>query len=328
MFFEDLNFLNLPAVRFKRPKYETLESFYAAIFKKFKTDEENGMIWRQIASRALMVDDKDFVKELEKEGGKITFIDQIIDQLIDNYMLVGGIQEEDAMLYKNTILKGGYIKEIEFKHNPEQIVFKSRIGTFKATKLSDVMLWFKDFPNIETRERHCKCHSSSIMVSNSIDDRHKIATGYVYEFGEGSKYLHSWIELKIDGRDFVIDTTRNLLIPKKFYYYIRNIKGTVYKISGDTLKKEYHIIEYLTNHNPWLSKLYLSNRHQALQVYKILKEEEERKQLEDPLYAAAKHFREAMVKAQNEEIKRQKKNKQVKKKETYSLEMQFESEMQ
>ena len=46
---------------------------------------------------------------------------------------------------------------------------------------------------------------------------------------------------------------------------------------------------------------------QALQVYKILKAEEERKRNQDPLYVAAKHFRESMIKAQKREQKKFKK---------------------
>ena len=40
MFFEDINFLNFPAVRFKRSSMKNLESFYSIIYKKFKTEEE------------------------------------------------------------------------------------------------------------------------------------------------------------------------------------------------------------------------------------------------------------------------------------------------
>lgn len=315
MFFEDLNFLNLPAVRFKRPNAKNLESFYADVFKEFSTMQDEGEKWKDEAYDALIADDKEKLAKLSKEGGKIIFIDDAIDVLIDQYMMAGGISEEEAESHKATILKGGYIKDIEFKHNPEQIVFKSKIGTFKASKLSDIFPVFKNIPQLETSERHGKCHMASIDLSINISNKNKVATGYFYTFGEGCKYLHSWIEFKMDGRDFVIDTTRNLLMPKKFYYYIRNITGPVYKISSETLQKEEDIFDYLISHNEWLSKLYLSNRHQALQVYRILKREEERKRNADPLYVAAKHFRESMVKAQNKKMQRNKKNQKQQEKE-------------
>ena len=306
MFFEDLNFINFPAVRFKRPNSKNLDSFYADIFQKFSTEQDAGERWKDDAFKALIDDDKEALAKLKKEGGKIIFTDEVIDILIDRYMLEGGIDEEEAEFHKNNILKGGYIQDIEFKHNPEQIVFATKFGKFKASKLSDVFPIFKQIPQLQTTERHGKCHMASIDLSKSIENKNKVATGFMYTFGEGCKYLHSWIEFKLDGRDFVIDATRNLLMPKKFYYYIRNIKGPVYKISSETIIKEEQIFDYLISHNEWLSKLYLSNRHQALQVYKILKAEEERKRNEDPLYAAAKHFRESMVKAQKKEEKSKK----------------------
>ena len=140
MYFKELEFLNLPAVRFKRPTAKTLNSFYADIFKKFSTDEDDGKKWQDEAYDALIADDKEKIKKLEKQGGKIIFTDEVIDILIDNYMMADGIMEEEAEFHKNNILKGGYIKDIIFKHNPEQIVFKTKLGTFKASKLSLVKL--------------------------------------------------------------------------------------------------------------------------------------------------------------------------------------------
>ena len=309
MFFEDLNFLNFPAIRFKRPKQGTLASFYAEIFKKFKEDEDAGQVWEQRAYDALIKDDKEEIARLEKEGGKIIFIDEVIDILIDKYMMNGGISDEEAESHKQTILKGGYIKDIEFKHNPEQIVFKSKIGTFKASKFSDVFPIFKQIEELGTSERHSKCHSASIDLSTVIEDENRVATGYVYTFGEGSKFLHSWIEVKFDGRMFVIDTTRNLFMPRKFYYYIRNIRGPVYKISSETLIKDEAMRDELSAENEWLNKLYLSNRHQAIQVYKMIQKEKERKKMQDPLYVAAKHFRESMVKVQRQEERKKQKAK-------------------
>ena len=253
MYFEDLNFLNLPAVRFKRPTAKTLKSFYDEVYKKFKTEQDEGEKWKDEAYDALIRDDKEALERLKKEGGKIIFVDDAIDVLIDQYMMADGISDEEANSHRDTILRGGYIKDIEFKHNPEQIVFTTKFGEFKASKLSDIFPIFQQIPQLQTPERHGKCHMASIDLSRSIENKNKIATGFIYTFGEGCKYLHSWIEFKFDGRDFVIDTTRNLLIPKKLYYYIRNIEGPVYKISSETIIKEEKIFDYLLGHNDWLS---------------------------------------------------------------------------
>lgn len=274
MIFEDLNFLNKPAIRFKRPKAETLDAFYADIYKKFKEDEDAGEIWKNEVFDALINKDRDKFNQLVKEGGKVIYYDEVIDILIDKYTLAGGITEEEQENYKRVILEGEFVKDIEFKHNPEQIIFTTESGKYKVSKLSDIFKPFKKYRDIENENRHGLCHSQAVGISISLRDKNKIATGYIYTFGEGFKVLHSWIEIKIDGQDYVIDVSRNMIAPKKFYYLIRNIEGSVYKISSETMKKEKEIFDYLKKENVWLSKIYLSNRRQALQVYKILKDKE------------------------------------------------------
>lgn len=206
------------------------------------------------------------------QGGKIYFIGDVIDILLDKFTLKEGLTDEEFEEYRRMLLKSKQIIDVEYRKNPLQIVFKTIVGEFKASKLSDIFPIFKKIPVIETRERHGCCHTDAIAVSTAIDDKNKVATGYYCTFGEGAKYLHSWVEIKLDSRIFVIDTTRNLLMPKKGYYFVRNIDGPVYKISSETLKKEEDIRDFLCEENEWLNKLYLSNRHQAKKVYKIIKQ--------------------------------------------------------
>ena len=299
------NFLNFPVIRFTRPTAETLDSFYALIYKKFKTDEDTGNDWKEQCMDALEANDAAKIKELEKQGGKIIFIDDIIDILIDNY--TRNDSNLDFEYFKNLVLKNPkYIKDIEFKDNPKQIVFTSTEGVFRASKLSDIFPVFKDFPNIENADRHGKCHQDSMVVSEALQDDNKVATGYIYTFGEGEKALHSWVEVTIDGKPFVVDTTRNLLMPRKFYYMIRNINGPVYKISKRTLEREKQIFDFLHMENEWLIKLYLSNRHQALQLYKVLQQTKEQEKMQDPLYAAAKNMSEGFNRMEREFQRQQK----------------------
>lgn len=281
MYFEDINFLNFPAIRFKRSSMKNLDDFCDAVYKKFKTDEEEGEKWKDECYDALVKDDKDRIKELEKKG-QITFVGDAIDILLDKFSMETPISDEEFEGYKETILKCKAIKDLEYKKNPIQIVFKTTIGDFKASKLTDIFSKFKLIPGIETRERHGCCHSASIDVSTTVSNKNKVATGYYYTFGEGAKYLHSWVEVKLGNVPFVIDTTRNLLMPKKGYYFVRNIEGPVYKISSGTLKREKHIRDCLLEENEWLNKLYLSNRHQAKQVYKlIMKQKSEKSDFQD-----------------------------------------------
>lgn len=309
MFF---NFINYPAVRFKKASIQNLETFHDVIYAKFKLEEDRGDEWQEKCMDALMADDNDALHKLEKEKGKVIFFDDLIDILIDNYTLDESTLDFEH--YREMILRSKYIVDIEFKDNPKQIVFQTKIGTFKVSKLSDVFPIFRKYSDIVTRERHSRCHNDSIAVSKFIEDDNKVATGYNYTFGEGRKFLHSWVEVQIDGRPFVIDTTRNLLMPRKGFYYIRNINGPVYKISKRTLEREECIYNKLYNDDEWFIKLYLSNRHQAKQVYKHMVKAEENKKMQDPDYVAAKTLSEGFKRFEKQFQKEQKKKQRAEQK--------------
>ena len=302
MYIYDTNFLNMPAIRFKKPSLETLDKFYDEVYHQFKTKEDLGEAWKEDCFDALIKEDDEKLKLLQRECGKICFTDDLIDVLIDNFTRVDS--DVDVEYYTELILRNKkYIKSLEIKNEPKQLVFETTFGKFKATKLSDAFPLFKKFPDIETSERHGRCHNDAIVVATTIQDDCKVATGYCYTFGEGDKFLHSWVEVKLDGRDFVVDTTRNLLMPKKGFYCIRNIKGPVYKISKQTLQKEEKIHRTLYNENEWLIKLYLANRKQALQIYQLIQQKQEKEKLEDPLYVAAKHMHDSFVAAEKKRKK-------------------------
>lgn len=281
-----INFINYPAVRFKRASMATLSSICSAVYDKFKVQEDLGGEWKDACMQALEDDNKEEFARLRKQGGRILVTDDMIDILIDHFTFAEPDKEtiED---FREMILKhAGYIKDIIVDYDAGCVTFKTKAGTFKAYKLTQVFEDMKLFPDIETEKRHKRCHIDSIELSKGLGDRTRVATGYAYTFGEGDKFLHSWVELYLKGKPFVIDTTRNLLMERKGYYYIRNIKGPVYKIADRTLEKEEHIFVELQKKYPWLIKLYLSNRHQAKVVYDMI----EKEKLADPLYVAAKNM--------------------------------------
>ena len=271
MFIADLNFFNFPTIKFKRPTEETLESFYEKLYEVFRLREMAGEDLKINLLQAIKKDEAELIKSAKKEVGKVYLYNEMIDALIDRFTLAESIDEEEFTRFKQMILEGGFIQDIELLRDSSQLLFKSNIGEFKASKLTDIFTCFKNpLVDFESDERHGRCHWLSIDFSKVIENENKVATGYVCTFAKKCKYLHSWIEVDIDSKPFVIDLTRNLLIPKKAYYYIMNISFPVYKISRETLIKDESIIESLTKENRWLSKLYLTNRHQAYQVYDIL----------------------------------------------------------
>lgn len=298
------NFLNYPAIRFKKPTAKTLGEFYDKIYDRFYTQEQYGMIMKDDYNRALSVGDAETMQAIEKCGGEVYYIDDIIDLLIDKFTL-SQCNVEKLEYYRALILKyAKYIKDIQIDYEKGVIKFKTVKGNFTALKLTSAYPEMKMFDILETEKRYSRCHTDSVDLSVLLKNRNKVATGYVSTFSEFSRFLHSWVELNIDGKPCVIDTTRNLLMDRKGYYFIRNITGPVYKISDKIIEKEKSIYDSLSNSNGWLFKLYLSNRPQALQVYKILQQEKQK----DPLYKAAKNMAESFERMQRQEKKSKKKN--------------------
>ena len=291
-----VNFINYPAVRFKKSSMASLSSICGAVYDKFKVQEDIGEKWKDSCMQALEENNDEEFKRLQKEGGKILVTDDMIDILIDHFTFAEPNKEtiED---FREMILKhAGYVKDIIVDYDAGCITFITKAGKFKAYKLTHVFEDMKLFPDIETDKRHKRCHVDSVELSKGLQDRTRVATGYVYTFGEGDKFLHSWVELYLKGKPFVVDTTRNLLMERRGYYYIRNIKGPVYKISDKTIEREEHIFISLQKKYPWLIKLYLSNRHQAKIVYDMI----EKQKLDDPLYAAAKTMAEGFAKKEKQ----------------------------
>ncbi len=112
MYFGDVNFLNFPAIRFKRSSMKNLDVFYNVIYQKFKTEEDEGEKWKDECYQALIDNDEERIRELEKKG-KITFIGDVIDILLDRFTLSEGLNDEQLEEYRQTILKS---RQIEIYH--------------------------------------------------------------------------------------------------------------------------------------------------------------------------------------------------------------------
>ena len=299
MMINNIQFVNFPVIRFKRPTAETLGEFSRLVEDKFDKQEELGQEWRSECWNAFLNGDGEKLKELQQQKGTFYASDRLLDFLIDEFTLKESNLSPDILeSIANDIVKySKFYKSISFDFDRCQIIIKTKSGTFKANKLTKVFPVLAEKTDyLETSQRHQNCHVDCISLLKNLEDKCKIATGYVTDSGKFAKYLHSWIELDIHGEPFVIDTTRNLLMRKRGYYMVHNIDGAVYKISKKTFLKDEQKLSVLTHYNDWFSKLYLANRHQAMQVYDILVQLEEKRKQEDPLYREAKHFHDSMVK--------------------------------
>ena len=82
--------------------------------------------------------------------------------------------------------------------------------------------------NIESvKSRQSKCHDFSMTATEifqyDFNTPNNIVTGYAKYYVPENKYLHSWMELKIKGKDYVFDFTKNTIIDKESYYRLLHI---------------------------------------------------------------------------------------------------------
>lgn len=292
-----LSFINYPAVRFKR-SHLTREFLY----KFFITDENEREVWKSKIFDAMSAGDAAKANEL-LDGAKVSFSDYMLIQQIsaltyDDYNL------EQVKKQLESITGNKYLKS--FSIDDDQIFVDTAIGPISAVRLTSAFPEFKNIlPKIGTRERLGKCHTyaNKIALKWFTNFPYRIATGYINPFTNRDRILHSWIEFKDDGQEYVIDASRNLLMNKSGYYQLLNVTGSVYKITPQTVRREQPILKYLAKRDAGYSKLYLANRHQAIAVYKKLRKEEEEENELDPLYQAAKTMSEGFKKREKQRQK-------------------------
>ena len=184
-----------------------------------------------------------------------------------------------------------YINHISNMHKTEVIQHDDRLLAFKVgdkivqgQKLSKCFPLLQDyFIGLEKGGRVGSCHWDSVRLlqkySNFEDAT--LVTGIIQGASSRCKWLHSWVEQKIDGVECCIDTTFNLLMPKQDYYWLRGVR-VLEKLSQKQVEEDGQMIDYLENRDVLNTKLYCYSRKEAVEKYKKLlrKEKSEREAYE------------------------------------------------
>lgn len=261
------NYLKNVAVRFRKTKisHEELEEI-------FKVQEESGFEWKTKYLNALYAKNIPLADKLAEET-EITFFKYILDVFFNEFSLKNGEFQSFLSALKESF-GNDYI--LDLKVDDTMIRIFTEDIEIKAMKLSEVMPDIKKkYPFIDKEERIGNCHQFCIEFVQLFNFKCNIATGYVAPLSQKNKNLHSWIELTLWGENMVLDFTRGLMFNKEGYYYLKNInENEVQLISRETFLKEINIFKYLAKNDAFLTKLYLANREDALNIYVYLKSKE------------------------------------------------------
>ena len=172
-------------------------------------------------------------------------------------------------------------KKLGAKINYDDVCFEFELENLKfmAIKLSNYFPYIMTYlTDIETRDRHGKCHPYSVVVATLLErlrgnNKYKVflATDRIYQLSKKSRFLHSWVEIEEGENAFVIDATKNLVIDRNAYYEINHISKPE-RVNSIQLAQDYKKIRKLTEYDDYLVKVYYENAENGRILYDALVE--------------------------------------------------------
>ena len=120
------NFLNYPAVRFKRASMKNIEKFYDALYSKFYLEEEKGLAWINECIDAHEKGDDKKLKQLTSKGRFLTPIRFVIKTMIHDFTLESELSHGLVEEYKDSVLKDNpSMTDIVIQESPTSaLIFK------------------------------------------------------------------------------------------------------------------------------------------------------------------------------------------------------------
>ncbi len=141
-----------------------------------------------------------------------------------------------------SLADGKEVKSVLVEYNDKkqrlEITLDTHVGKIRAMRFSEVCPQMLELlPELENDGRMGQCFRMAYEIMRNLKNNCQIVTGYVFGYTDKSKFLHSWIEIKLRGKTYVIDGTNNLLIDKTGYYNIRHAIP-ITKISRKTFESD------------------------------------------------------------------------------------------
>jgi hypothetical protein len=127
--------------------------------------------------------------------------------------------KKKTSFFKNLLLKYGYAQDIKFKKDKLHITLNDGEEVKCQTLTSIFEKLDEELPNIKSSvKRSGDCHVGSIALSINLPYVNEVVTGKLCDVAKNCRYLHSWIELELNGKLYVMDYVHNGIYPKDSYY--------------------------------------------------------------------------------------------------------------
>ena len=158
---------------------------------------------------------------------------------LDNYEAFKTISNFTLSPLLNTLLKRKkcYFDRIKKIGENYQYKYNDQIINFNliSNKINNKILK-KELKSIN---RYGKCHIRSLELARSIKNS-KVLTGYVIV--RESKFLHSVVEVEKDNQKYIIDWTKNFIMPKNEYFLLTKFY-ILSEILGEDILKDNVLLE-------------------------------------------------------------------------------------
>ena len=205
-------------------------------FSKFVFEDElEGQFWKEKYYKALSSKNEDEIQELQSQALAVGGLYRE-ENKINNFISCFTV---DPVSYDEVISK---MIDVENTSIVEKVQFNIQNGIIKIyTKngyvqgdlitvnvLSKSLPWLKFNEDIKSLRRVGQCHHKSLELADDmryeLNMSPDIVTGMASSLADKSKVLHTWLEVKIQGKPYVMDYTMNALIDKEAYYKIKHVK--------------------------------------------------------------------------------------------------------
>ena len=166
---------------------------------------------------------EDLKKYRDSIGAKEDYLKDYLVYLLINYFTLNS-EFEDAFMEISSLLQD--FEDIEIYINGDSISITSNKYEVFAKKLTNVVSNLNNIIGIdmESIERAHQCHLEAFNLSLNLAHDNKLITSYAYGCTDKSKLLHSFVEIKLGDKEFVLDPTINAMIDKNGFYKMHHIK--------------------------------------------------------------------------------------------------------
>lgn len=241
-------------------------SFSRNFYELFIKPEDEGIEWQEKVFELIGNGDIRGLDKHLKQANEVYYVEKELYTAINAFTLESKTQNEKGKLLKS-LLKHGFAESVEY--NDETIKIKAKNGILiMGTKLSGLIrsLNYED-EYVNKENRHGNCHYKSIKISKSLEMPNDLVTGYVYGISDKTKFLHSWVEFEVKGKELVIDYTLNIIMNKEGYYYLQHARP-LSRISNEDLVNDDEYIRKFNKLGHFNIKEYLTFRDEIVNDFK------------------------------------------------------------